>query len=235
MEYGIGELKEKLDLYFSGKLSKRELGVWAERAYYDLLKGGYLENSKIILYPFLKKISQIHVPICDIEDRYPCSEEEVKNIRSIINGKGKMAFCLEIGIPIQVYNIFGDVPALDASKRELLKKIREELCDYFNKIAPLREEMMIDIETFLNTKFYRGTIMALLEDTIRTILKAMFIIEPDGNIVSETPKLAIFPLKASQNSIKNKLLEYLDCYIGNRNFYILVSYDDGFGDISVII
>ena len=47
MEYNTKELMEKIDRYFEGELSKDDLGRWTERAYYDLLKGGYVENEKI--------------------------------------------------------------------------------------------------------------------------------------------------------------------------------------------
>ena len=42
-------------------MSKKDIGKWAENAYYDLLKGSYVETSKIVLYPFLKTLSRIHI------------------------------------------------------------------------------------------------------------------------------------------------------------------------------
>ncbi len=36
MKFDVHELQAKLDYYFTGKLSKRELGEWANKAYYDI-------------------------------------------------------------------------------------------------------------------------------------------------------------------------------------------------------
>ena len=38
MEFDINKLRKKLNSYFLGAISKQNLGVWADRAYYDLLK-----------------------------------------------------------------------------------------------------------------------------------------------------------------------------------------------------
>ena len=50
MEYDVNELKIKVDEYFLGRLTKENLGKWAEKAYYELLKGGYVEKKKVVLY-----------------------------------------------------------------------------------------------------------------------------------------------------------------------------------------
>ncbi len=39
----------------------------------------------------------------------------------------------------------------------------------------------------------------------------------------------------SQESLVIKLLEYLDCYIGNRNFNVLVSYKAGLPDLFLLV
>ena len=53
------KLEEKIDSFFSGILSKDELGKWAEKAYFDLLRGGYVEIKKVKLYPFLKTLHNL--------------------------------------------------------------------------------------------------------------------------------------------------------------------------------
>ena len=49
MEFGLFEFSDQLNKYFRGELTKNELGMWGEKAFYDLLKGGYIENKKIDL------------------------------------------------------------------------------------------------------------------------------------------------------------------------------------------
>ncbi len=77
MEFNCNELKNKVSSYCSHKLSKQELGRWASEAYYDLLRGGYLETEKVTLYSFLKVLSQIHIPCCEKDDIYPSEENDV--------------------------------------------------------------------------------------------------------------------------------------------------------------
>ena len=68
MEFGLFEFSDQLNKYFRGELTKNELGMWGEKAFYDLLKGGYIENKKIVLYPFLKTVSKFHIEENDAED-----------------------------------------------------------------------------------------------------------------------------------------------------------------------
>ena len=70
MEFGLFEFSDQLNKYFRGELTKNELGMWGEKAFYDLLKGGYIENKKIVLYPFLKTVSKFHIEENDAEDIY---------------------------------------------------------------------------------------------------------------------------------------------------------------------
>ena len=75
MKFDVHELQAKLDYYFTGKLSKRELGEWANKAYYDILKGGYIEIEKVTIYPLLKILSTFHLEVDERIDIYPCTEE----------------------------------------------------------------------------------------------------------------------------------------------------------------
>ena len=59
MEYDAKILLQRIDDYFTGIISKTDLGKWANKAYYDILKGGYVENEKIVIYPFVKVISTL--------------------------------------------------------------------------------------------------------------------------------------------------------------------------------
>ena len=104
MEYDVNELKIKVDEYFLGRLTKENLGKWAEKAYYELLKGGYVEKKKVVLYPFLKIISKFHNESNDIEDVYPCTEEEVKDIQQILHGNLEFDYQIEMAIPLHIYN-----------------------------------------------------------------------------------------------------------------------------------
>jgi len=86
MKFDLYEFSGRLNKYFHGELTKNDLGTWCEKAYYDLLKGGYVENKKIFLYPFLKTVSRFHIEENDAEDIYPSTEDELKHIQAILMG-----------------------------------------------------------------------------------------------------------------------------------------------------
>lgn len=46
MEFDAKSLEDKLNCYFRGEVSKGDLGEWANKAYYDILRGGYIETEK---------------------------------------------------------------------------------------------------------------------------------------------------------------------------------------------
>lgn len=95
MEFGLFEFSDQLNKYFRGELTKNELGMWGEKAFYDLLKGGYIENKKIVLYPFLKTVSKFHIEENDAEDIYPSTEDDLKYIQAIFDG-GKSHFLFRL-------------------------------------------------------------------------------------------------------------------------------------------
>lgn len=167
MVYDINELRSRVDDYLHGTLSQTDLGKWAENAYYDLLKGGYMEIKKIALYPFQKTLSSIHIPPNDVKDIYPCAEKDVIDIQRILHGQRVFDFHVEMAIPPQVYTMFSEKQYFDTEKRKNVSKL--------------------------------------------------------------------YPIKTGQDTLINKLVEYLDCYIGVRNFNIVISYRDGEPDMLLIV
>ena len=71
MKFDVHELQAKLDYYFTGKLSKRELGEWANKAYYDILKGGYIEIEKFVTSQIQKYIIILLLLIYLISNLFP--------------------------------------------------------------------------------------------------------------------------------------------------------------------
>ena len=114
MEFEINDIKKNIDDFLSGDLLKKDLGEWAKSAYYDLLKGGYLEVKKIIGYPFLKVISKIHIEEDDTRDIFPCTLDEITFIRDILNGEYNENYSIDISIS---WDIHSDNLGLDKRKR----------------------------------------------------------------------------------------------------------------------
>jgi len=233
MEYNMIKLEEKIDSFFSGILSKDELGKWAEKAYFDLLRGGYVEIKKVKLYPFLKTISAFAIKNNDWKDEFPCSENDVKEIQKILHGKQDFDFQVELAIPIQVYNMFGEKANYDFRKREMFVKIREEIFCFFQGITENNSNILNYINANLENREKPETIQGILEEHIYKLCKVL-IKKCDAGIERKVG-LKLYPQKNSQDYLGEKLKEYLDCYLGKRSFNILVSYRNGISEMLVFV
>ena len=56
-------------------------------------------------------------------DLYPCTEEKVKKIQEIVDGKMDIDFDMEMSLPAQVYNMFPDKSYYDKERREVFVKL----------------------------------------------------------------------------------------------------------------
>lgn len=231
MEYNAKKLLKKVEGYFTGEISKTELGRWANFAYYDLLKGSYIENEKIVIYPFLKVISTFHRMENDQEDVYPCTEEDVKMIRDILHGNKDFDFSVEMSIPIQVYSMFEEKHIFNKERLELFVKLRNILFLFFEQNNILSNEMIAQIESIISLKLQNKTVKDLLEEYIQRFLRVLF--EDYSMEMALQKNLKLYALKSEQNIIVERLMSYLECYTGNRNFEVLVSYKEG--ESSIVI
>lgn len=233
MEYDINELRKRIDSYFLGTLSKEELGRWAEKAYYDLLKGGYIEQKKIVLYPFLKTISQFYIESNDMEDRYPCSEEDVKYISSILSGKEEFDFQIEIAIPVQLYNFDVNKAYWNIIKREIFIELRNAITLWNEDKKKGEKKLCEQLKQLYDVPTLNNTIQDILQNNITMICKSIFDIYALG--VKQKKYMKLYAKGESQESLVVKLLGYLDCYIGNRNFNVLVSFKAGLPDMFLMV
>lgn len=223
MKCGTKEIQEKIRGYFEGIYSKEELGSWAQEAYYDLLTGGYIEIEKIVVYPFIKTISRFHMEINEIEEQYPCSENDIRSIYDILNGEKDLTFQIEVSIPRQVYIMFGERVYLDISKRKEIAEISEKVSDYIYERKDFCNAYKQIISSCKVKK--KETILDMLEDQIFKICMALFEIKEDQ--IYRKEELRLYPQKTDRFSMPDKLIDYLDCYLGKRNFNVLVTYSNG--------
>lgn len=203
MKYDINELREKIDSYFLGTLSKEELGRWAENAYYDLLKGGYIEQKKIVLYPFLKTISQFSIENNDIEDKYPCSEEEVEYIRKVLHGKEEFDFQIEIAIPVQLYNFDVNKAYWNITKREIFIELRNAITLWNEDEKKGEKELCEQLKQLCDMPLLNNTIQDILQNNIIRIYKSIFDISTSG--VKQKEYMKLYAKGESQKSLVIKL------------------------------
>lgn len=228
MKFDVDKLREKLDDYFSGKISKENLGKWAEKAYYDLLKGGYVESEKIVIYPFLRMISTFHLEENDRDDIYPCSEESVKKIQNILLGKINYNFDIEMSIPIQVYTMFKERSYFDKERRDKFFELKNIITSDYKQESKINGDIAKHLESIMCLNYAKGTIQGLLEEHIFLCLKNLF---KNYLLEEEQNHFKLYAQKSKQNLIIERLLSYLDSYIGNKNFYIFVTFKEGISNI----
>lgn len=233
MLYDINELRDKIDSYFAGTLSKKELGVWAGQAYYDILKGSYVENKKIVLYPFLKTISSFHIESNDLEDTYPCSEEDVIEIQKILHGKKDFDFQVEMSIPAQAYNMFSEKPYFDEEKRKIFSELKQDILSYTQHEIRNGSKISEHISAYSENSEEKGTLLELLEEYILRLCRALF--NTDSHELNRRYPLKLYPLKTNSDHTMEKLINCLDCYIGDKPFSVVVSYRKGMPDILLLV
>lgn len=233
MEFSTNELMEKIDSYFAGVTPKTDLGNWASKAYYDLLKGGYIENKKIVIYPFLKVISTFHLKENDKKDEYPCTEENVKIVQNILHGKIDFDFNIEMSIPIQTYTMFKENSFFDEERRDTFLEFREALVCCFEQGGAFGNEMERHLERVMHLEHQNKTVLGLLEEHIFKCLRVLFKI--DSVEIGGQKNLKLYAKKTETNIIVKSLLDYLDCYVGNKNFQLLISFKNGVPSILVVV
>lgn len=236
MEYDLQDLRKRVNDYFAGELSKKDLGVWCQKAHLDLLKGGYVEVRKIILYPFIQTLSQFHIESNDLADEYPCTEEEVKEIQSVLYGCKDFCYQMEMGIPACVYDMFPENSNFDVKKRDVFAEIRKEVLAYQEDTADrsFSESKLFEfIHSFALIKCEPETVQDMLEKEIWKLCMALF---DRDSVKLERKRLTImFPLEKEGDCGMEKLIEYLDCYLGNRSFNVVVSFVEGEPEVALLV
>lgn len=233
MQFNCNELRGKVSGYCSHKLLKQELGKWALEAYYDLLRGGYLETEKVALYPFLKTLSQIHIPCLEKDDIYPSKETDIYEIIKILSGEKPFSFCLKAGIPIQAEKLFADAKALNWEQRKIFHIVYDRLktsSDINKSLAAFSIP-----SNYSNCAQSPNTILEILEAKIFDLIQSFHNIHSFNNSLNAELCLYGYSNESNANLSVIKLLEYLECYLGYRNFLILVSFFDGIPTVSLLV
>lgn len=213
LDFDIYDIKKKIDNYFLGNESKEELGKWAKIAYYDLLKGEYLQMEKIVSYPFLKVISNYHIEEEDIKDIFPVDEKEIELIRDILHGKYNETYSIDVCIPWRINDKY---LGLDKIKRKQYIKIIDILSKYSNKEIFTKDDYKECVNTFKMPEDEPGTIQYILENNIKSLLKNN--IDWEEGCLDIQQGMGIYVQKRKREvDIVNKIIRYLQCYIGERS------------------
>lgn len=175
-------------------------------------------------------ISQFYIEVDEIADKYPCSEEQIREIHEILNGKENFDFYVQVGIPELVYTTCLNKKSFNLKKRKLYCELKEALTKFIVKNEKNDLDKIIGL--ILSEKNSNQTLQDILEKNILDICRSFFNV---GNFELLPPKaLKLYTNKQEQISILKILENYIDCYIGNKNFHILVSYEKGKPHLAIL-
>ncbi len=223
------QLEQKIDQYYNKIITKYELGLWSMQAYYELMKGEYIEIDKLQVYHFLRTISTFHQIPNDIADEYPCTEEEVLNIKEILCGKKDINYTFNIKISKNIYQ----------NQNYKTRYMR------FEKLQKNIEEISLDnIPLFIPDEWIEyinenikevQTLIDLLECHIKGIITQN--IDLEEKIIDFRQSVGIYVEGTNinkQNFIPN-LKKLLDCVMGNIFFRVSIVYKKGRPYLSLIL
>lgn len=234
MEYGREELKNKIDSYFSGAISKEDLGKWAAEGYYDLITGGYAKMCSLEVYPLIKAISRVHVEANEITDEYPTTLAEIRGIHSVLSGEKDYVFQVKAALPDCLYAKFlkqGDVRDVDWKRFLDLYNMVTKSDFYAKENKTAVQQILQDIS---KCEYEKHTLHGELKEKIRRISESILI----ENFKEETMinGLGLYVQKGCElPDLWGNLINYLECYLGKRNFYVSVCYKNGSANTSIIV
>ena len=230
MEYTIEELRERLDDYSAGKSGKDELGSWASRAYFDLLKGEFIGLDKLAVYSFMKKLSQLNTPEDDIRDIHSCSHKTALDIRSILCGEQDYDFHVGITLAPVIQQMYAQRSEHHVEKSELLRAIRDKVNTRTSDISEAEHNILRYLDEFESEQ--PETLFGYIDDSIRKIFRTLTA-KYLGDIASA--HMALYTAKSPGQISIDKLLDYINCYIGARSFGAAISYRKGSCEILLLI
>lgn len=231
----IDLLRDLLKKYFDQIITKEELGDWAEKKYFDLLKGDYIIIDNLKIYHFLRTLSRFNVIPDDIKDEYPCSEEEVKLIFDILNGDIDKILTFKIKLPKVVCENFCQRHNIDKIYMNKFDKIKSYIIDcingqeFSNKI--ISELILSSIENCKETV----TLINLLEANFVGILHEN--IDFNDEIFAYNRNVSIYAIrnKNDKTELFQSLLKILNCITGDSEFRVSVTYNKGVSNLSLLI
>jgi len=222
-------LEEKINQYINNIITKKELGFWSMQAYYTLIKGEYIEIDKLSVYHFLRTISTFHMEPNDIADEYPCSEEEVLNIRDILCGSKDINYTFNIKI---FKNIFKN------EKYESRIEVFNKLSKAINEI-PLNNMAQLELNELKDYVSQDIDKIESLIDLLECHMKGIIVenIDFEDKIIDYRQSVGIY-VGGTDNNKENflpNLKKMLDCVMGDMFFRVSIIYKNGVSSLSIVL
>lgn len=223
-------LKQKINLYCNKEIEKEDLGLWAMEAYYALMRGEYIDIEKLKIYHFLRTISTFHMRPNDITGEYPCTENDVLEIKEILSGKREANYTFNIRIYKNIYQCEKYKYKFDNFVR--LRGIIDEI----NVNKSIESWIIDELIDYVNQKDSNiQTIIDFLEENIRCIIAEN--IDLDERLLDFRQSVGIYIGGSEINKqffIPN-LKKLFDCVMGEMGFRISIIYRNGTANISFLL
>ena len=207
-------LNEQIDMYFSKKISSDELGQWAKTAYYDLLKGGYIEVDKLYSYPCSN----------EKEDSAFCKDKRLIEIQNVLKHQKDYIFSVTVRLPELPYKFLDDRISLNEEKRALFLNLQLENLQSMSRgsnlaLSDLSEGEVKAVERIFLLNPNSVTLFDLVEEKILRMVKCIY--ETNEGVIERRNKLKLY--SSDENLELKNLSQYIDYYSGKQSFTALVS------------
>lgn len=234
MIYDSVGLKTKIEMYFNKEITLQELGHYCENAYYDIIKGEYLCINSLMIYPLIKKLDRLNVEPNDIKDEWPSSPSEINTVYEVLAGKRNAVFAIKIGLPTHISRLY----TKDYNnKKEQYCQLKTILSDYLSTgvIADNSASMIESISTFAIKR--SDTILDIIENHILAYILTISVDESQLRLMNP---LGIYCEKreSMEDSVREtieKVVRCIDCYIGDKNVDLQISYTDGIPKLNTFL
>lgn len=229
MDTIIERLKDKLNEYYSKAIPKEVLGKWANEEYYNILCGDYIIIDNLKTYKFLKTIATFHLEPNDAKDEFPCTEEDILNISRILSGEKDIVFIGNIKVHNSIYDRFSI-----GGKLDWFLKVRE-IVNYYLETTEILFESRKMLKSFTEQKGELKTIIDILEMQVSGMVSNLFLDTNEELLSKEDFRLFVGQKEFVQQNSYIRLLNLLDCLVGNNYFGVNIIFESGRSNITLLI
>jgi len=217
MEFKTNIICEKINKYLTGELSKEDFSKWAYDAMYKLLKGDILKIENIAIWKFITLLTQID-DACQ-----SCSDNDIRQIERIINGNEDAVYLFHMKIPKEYHDL-------------MLGRIYDLLIKYKNSEV-INSHEINEIKSFADCSLSETTtIVDLFTNQISKLLSSAhsFYAHNDSKVFDLDNTIFMNENEVIESEYLLKILNLLECGIGNKYFSVYVNYSHGIPTVSII-
>lgn len=210
------QIKFKLLQYLSKEITKENLIEWALEVLHKMLKGNILNIKYLELYSVITKIIEVE----DLNDS--CGNKMLYHLLKVLSGEKSDSFIFSMQIPKKFI-----VNNLKECKK-IIRKYYEKRCLKEVEIQELRQITQKETNAIV-------TLNEFIELQIIDLLKLGYEFREDENSVQFELKSTVFIKEDMylEDDLLLKIISLLECYEGEKSFYVHINFNCGIGNISI--